>query len=237
LASVVDGAAFAIGAVAPIAAEAAGAVAADAVGAVAESMFGAGLLVLGYPDSAALPILVGVEFGILGDAAGDAVARATARFVDEGEGTGSKPVTACGVAAADGRAGAAELAATAVWSSVFHQAHRGADWQPTRLPTLLAKIKVCKTVILMASALSTVARHASWSRPANGIAHVITVFRRAAPSFIDRIVGRSGSPIAGAAAIMDPVPSCAQSDSYWARRIIVLAAARSMAIQLTYTRV
>ena len=84
---------------------------------------------------------------------------------------------ACGLAVAEGRAGAAELAATAVSvESVFHQAHFGPDWQPERPATMLAKINVRNAVVLMASALSTVARHASWSRPAKEIAHGIIGF-------------------------------------------------------------
>jgi hypothetical protein len=100
---------------------------------------------------------------IAGDATAALVARAAARFVDDGEATGSMPVIACGVADDDGRAGATEFAATAVSvaESVFHQAQRGPDWQPTTLVTMLATIKTWNAFILMAPALSTVARHAS----------------------------------------------------------------------------
>jgi len=65
----------------------------------------------------------------------DNAAPAAARFADDGEAAGCKPsaVGTCGVVCADGNVGSADRATTEVSagiSSVFHQAHRGPDWQP-----------------------------------------------------------------------------------------------------------
>lgn len=60
---------------------------------------------------------------------------AAAKLLDDGGVAGVKPAiaTACGVDCAEGSAGAAERATTDESSgafSCFHQANRGADWQP-----------------------------------------------------------------------------------------------------------
>jgi hypothetical protein len=98
-----------------------------------------GAPVVGYVASGAFVIVAG-EAGCTPSGGEESVLPVLAKFADDGDAAGCRPVdaTACGVALADGSFGASEFVATAVSaddSHGFHQAQRGPDWQPTNPAT------------------------------------------------------------------------------------------------------